>query len=99
MNCHFAKEEQLAKVKADLLVLIARARAEGKWIVYRDDWNSPDEFVALNVKGLYIFAAENFTLRDPQEHLRELEANFAEAQSEALAEIESVKRRIAGGAA
>lgn len=62
-------------VLAGLDPLFERAAREGLWFWcnYQDIWFSPDELRQEHREGHYIWGAINWRLRDPREHLAEIE--------------------------
>ena len=72
---------------------IERARNQGKWLHchYQDLWFSPDELEAQNRKGKFLWGEVNWSLRNPQEHIRELQNRIVEIEKE----ISVFDRRIA----
>ena len=47
---------------------------------YQALWFSPDELKAAQQEGMFKWGAQNFTLRDPGEHIIELEKSVANVQ-------------------
>lgn len=74
--------------------LIERATREGKWLFcqYQGLWWSPAELAQCNANGRFLWGAINFELRDPAELLAACEQRVVQA----MAEVESVKARMAG---
>lgn len=78
--------------KVDLSPLIAQARTERKWLhcSYQDLWFSPSDLEEKNREGRFLWGPINWTLRDPKEHLEELERRAKSA----LDEVERFKNKI-----
>lgn len=76
-----------------LTELIEKARRERKWLhcTYQDMWFSPDELQKENEGGNFRWGAQNFELRDPQEHSQQLERRIKEAEEE-LVRFEARRR-------
>jgi len=62
--------------------LFAEARAKGLWFFtgYQHLWFSPDELATEQANGRFRWGPENWKLRDPAEHLAELDRKMVEAQ-------------------
>ena len=62
--------------------LFAAARQQKLWFhgVYQDLWFSPDELDAEQAAGRFRWGAVNWSLRDPKEHLANLEERAKDAQ-------------------
>lgn len=71
--------------------LIAQARAEGKWLhcSYQDLWFSPDQLETANREGRFRWGAVNWTLRDPEEMVRQRADDLRCAEQDYL---DAVKR-------
>lgn len=67
--------------KLKLAALIQRARDSRQWLhcSYQDLWFSPDELQEHHKKGSFMWAAPNWTLRDPSERLREADRRVQNA--------------------
>jgi len=76
------------KIKDDLKRLISQARKENKWIhcKYQDLWFAPDELEKTNKEYKFLWDVGDFTLRDPQEHINEIQKQIDELGKQ-LAEI------------
>jgi len=61
--------------KMRLAALIDEARKTGKYLyahnLHGTFWFSPDDLAAENAQGRYVWSAENWSLRDPSECLRD----------------------------
>lgn len=75
--------------------LIDEADRSGKWLntYYQNLWFTPAQLRKENQNGKFCWSAENFSLRDPVERMRELNAN----QQKAAAEYERVNRMLGRG--
>ncbi len=62
-------------VRAMLKPLIQQAKDEGKWLwcSYQDLWFSPNDLECRNILGNFLWGPVNWQLRDPTEHVMELE--------------------------
>lgn len=79
------KDEARAYIKAGLAPLFERARVEGLWFWcrYQDLWFSPDQLAKEHAAGSFLWGAVNWSLRDPQERLKEAIARADQAAAEA----------------
>lgn len=68
------------KIKAELKVLIEHARKEKKWLFcgYQCLWFTPDELETANNSGKFLWGTVNWTLRDPQEKIDEIQKQIDE---------------------
>ncbi len=78
--------------KHELSAFIDEAEKRGLWLYasYHQLWFSPAELRAEHVNGKFMWSAENFKIRDPQERLDQLDL---EAESIAKAR-ENMTSRI-----
>lgn len=74
--------------------LIAEARAKRLWLWchYQDLWFSPAELEAQNNNGKFLWSAENWRLRDPNECLQAALQRLAAAE----ADVRRIRDRING---
>jgi hypothetical protein len=68
-------------ILAELKPMLEKARAEGLWFYceYQDLWLSPEELVAANEECRFVWGRVNWTLRDPSERLKQLNAAIISA--------------------
>ena len=85
------KNEILAQLKP----LIDRARKENKWLFchYQQMWFSPSELEEQNKKGKFLWGEVNWKLRDPKEHITEMQQQKDAIQTK----IDNFKKRINNG--
>lgn len=79
--------------------LFERAEREGLWFncSYQDLWFSPTELKKLHKDGRFIWGAQNWTLRNPQERLNEIEnteRRIQQEKNEFLAKVKKSKIEI-----
>ena len=67
-----------------LTPLIERARKTEMWLWchYQGLWFSPDELEAENRQGRFLWGAVNWKLRNPQEHIVQLQKSITFAEDE-----------------
>lgn len=72
--------------------LIAEARARDLWLRshYQDIWFHPDELEAERAEGRFRWGPANWELRDPMDHLRQLQDEVKAAQKR----VDDFARRI-----
>lgn len=80
------------EMQAELAPLMERARQQGLWFWcrYQDLWFSPREIAMHWHNGQFRWSAENWQLRDPQEHLAALKGKVTAAQRA----VEEFEKRI-----
>ena len=64
--------------------LIESARSRGMWLwcSYQDLWFSPDELEAKNSQGKFLWGPINWILRDPRDHIQQLEQKIERAEDD-----------------
>jgi hypothetical protein len=74
--------------------LFEKARAEKLWFFtpYQQLWFTPDELLAYNEKGRFLWSAENWKLRSKSEYLEQFEQEAKKAHDALLAAKEKVRR-------
>ena len=74
--------------------LIAKARAEGKWLhcSYQNLWFSPDQLETENREGRFRWGAVNWTLRDPGEMVQQRADDLRRAERDYLDAVRRVSR-------
>lgn len=75
--------------------LIQNARSQRLWLwcSYQNLWFSPDELEAKNNEGKFLWGPVNWKLRDPKEHIQQLEQDV-ECAEDALAIFKMREKRI-----
>lgn len=71
------------QIRETLQPLLCQAREKGKWLYtsYQSIWLSPDELDAHHDQNIFLWGAANWELRDPQEHIRQLEQEVENAKT------------------
>ena len=68
----------------EMNAMIDRAEKEKLWLrsLYQDMWFSPAELREQQAKGLFRWGVVNWELRDPKEHLAELQRIWVDAKKD-----------------
>lgn len=84
-----------ASARIEMRALIAKARAEKKWIYSNtmagEYWWSPDWLEEENTNGRFLWGAINFELRDPQDRVKQAQKRL----DEALADYIRIQKEVA----
>jgi len=72
----------MSEAVESLKPLIEKARRAGKWLhcAYQDLWFSPEQLEQHNAAGRFRWGAVNWSLRDPQERLKEMQRSIDKTQ-------------------
>lgn len=84
---------QSEAIRMMLRPLIESARSRGMWLwcSYQDLWFSPDELEAKNSQGRFLWGPINWILRDPREHIQQLEHKIERAEDN----LTTLRQRVA----
>lgn len=79
-------------LEEDMRPLFEQAEREHKWLYcsYQSVWFSPRELREEQSKGHFRWAAVNWEVRDPKEHIRELDLRVLNTQLERQSFLERV---------
>lgn len=82
-------------VENDLRKLIRRAIDNRKWLFcqYQSLWLSPDELAEANARGRFLWGVVNWKLRDPQEHVDEINAQIAGLERQRQSVLDRINQR------